>query len=420
MRILIVTFAFPPYNAIGAVRVGKAAKYLRNAGHDVRVLTSRNQPWPATLPLEIPGDLVVATPWLNVNRLAELAAGGRDRVAAQGFEAGAGRQGLKARLGRAYKALLNVPDGQVGWLWPAVRGGARLLSHWRPDVILASSPPPTGLLVAARLAARFGIPWVADLRDLWTDSPYYDFGPRRGALERRLEARVLGSAAGLVTVSEPLRETLASRFGVPTATVHNGFDPGDYPADAAPPPGGPLRIVYTGMLYGNRDPTPLFRAIGMLADPAAVRVLFYGRYLSAAAAAARACGVEDQVEVHPAVPYHESLRLQRTADALLLLPGNDPAAHGVFTGKFFEYLGARRPLVVVSDRRNVAAAVVASRELGIVDTDPGALAAGLARWVAEKRQGRPPADLPDAPVREFTREGQTARLAEFLERVVAA
>ena len=39
MKVLIVSFAFPPSNVIGAVRVGKLARYLDHRGHDVRVLT---------------------------------------------------------------------------------------------------------------------------------------------------------------------------------------------------------------------------------------------------------------------------------------------------------------------------------------------------------------------------------------------
>ena len=41
MRLLIVSFAFPPYNSIGGVRVGKTAKYLASFGHDVRVQNGR-------------------------------------------------------------------------------------------------------------------------------------------------------------------------------------------------------------------------------------------------------------------------------------------------------------------------------------------------------------------------------------------
>jgi glycosyltransferase involved in cell wall biosynthesis len=416
MRILIVSYFFPPFNVVGAVRVGKMAKFLHAFGHDVRVLTARDQPLQSTLPLEVPAEHVVATSWWNVNRPAEMAAGGRERVAAGGYLGQRSSTSLLARLGALYKTVLNLPDGQVGWYRPAVRGGSRLLREWPADVIVASSPPPTALLVANTLSRRHGVPWVADMRDLWTDAPYYAYPPRRRALEAVLERRVFRRAAGLVTVSEPLRAQTAARHALPTAVVMNGFDPADYPEPAPRAAGGPLHIVYTGMIYpGRRDPSPLFEAMRRLGEAGEhVRVSFYGRYLGEVAELARRHGVQDRVEAHESVPYRDALRLQRQADALLLLPGNEPAANGAYGGKFYEYLGARRPMIVLAGPDNVAAALVAGRGLGLVSPDADGLVEALGGWVARKRAGEQLADLPEHAVAEFTREAQARALEAFL------
>jgi hypothetical protein len=42
-------------------------------------------------------------------------------------------------------------------------------------------------------------------------------------------------------------------------------------------------------------------------------------------------------------------------DVLLLLLWNDPRERGVYTGKLFEYLGARRPILGIGPADNVAA-----------------------------------------------------------------
>ena len=41
MKILLISFRFPPYNSVGAVRVSKLARFLMDHGHDIRVLTAR-------------------------------------------------------------------------------------------------------------------------------------------------------------------------------------------------------------------------------------------------------------------------------------------------------------------------------------------------------------------------------------------
>ncbi len=165
MRILLVSYFFPPYNTIGAVRTGKTARYLRQLGHDVRVLTAANQPLQPTLPREIPDGNVIATPWIDVNRPAQWLLGGRERVAARGYQSSSRLRGIAGQLGKLYRTFVHLPDAQIGWLPFALRAGSRLLHRWKPDVILASGLPITSLLVAARLSEKFHVPWVAEMRD---------------------------------------------------------------------------------------------------------------------------------------------------------------------------------------------------------------------------------------------------------------
>jgi hypothetical protein len=41
MRLLFVSYWFPPTNSIGAVRAGKFAKYMLDRGHEVRKISPR-------------------------------------------------------------------------------------------------------------------------------------------------------------------------------------------------------------------------------------------------------------------------------------------------------------------------------------------------------------------------------------------
>src|ERR687897_791094 len=125
LRILVVSFRFPPYNSAGAVSIGKAAKYLVALGHEVRVITARDQQLPINLLVEVDPGNVVATWWFNPMRVAEPLAGGRERVSATGFSAGRRHDRLVYRIGRLYRTLM-IPDREIGWAWPAVRAGRRL------------------------------------------------------------------------------------------------------------------------------------------------------------------------------------------------------------------------------------------------------------------------------------------------------
>jgi glycosyltransferase involved in cell wall biosynthesis len=422
MRLLVVSFAFPPFNSIGGVRVGKIAKYMLAFGHDVRVLTARDQPFAPTLPVEIPADKIVSSKWLNVRGKSAQSSTGESVIANQNS---ARKIALNSLLKRAisypYKTLLDFPDSNIGWLPYADSAGSRLLNNWRPDLIFASSPPPTSLMVARRLARKHGVPWVADLRDLWIDHPYYDQPGWRKVFEQKLERRVLLSAAGVTTVSQPLADTLKTKYGKSARVVLNGFDPSDYPAKSEVPfDNGRLKILYTGMIYpGKRDPTPLFKALqklGALAER--VRVVFHGFFLESLRPMISSYGVEHLVEVRDPVSFKDSLRMQSEADILLLLLWNDPSERGVYTGKLFEYIGARRPILAIGSPESVAAEMVTERQIGCVVNDPAQIAVQLERWIEQKQKMGSIPNLHERVVVGLSREEQTRVLEEYLLTVM--
>ncbi|WP_029898481.1 glycosyltransferase [Desulfohalovibrio reitneri] len=420
MKILFLSFYFPPFTAPGSVRAGKMAEYFHRRGHDVRVVTVNSIPLRPSLSTDLPEERCLRTPWLDVNAPYHLFR--RDSGASASGPAFEGR-GLLGRVASAglaaYKKLVHFPDAQAGWLpWLLSRGGA-LIDSFQPDLLYASSSPPTSLLAAARLTRGRNLPWVAEYRDLWTASHYHDRPWPLSVLERRMEDRAVSTASGLVSVSDDLTRFLANRYGKPAVTVMNGFSREDYPDPAPEARAGPdtLRIVYTGIIYRNkRDPSPLFEAINLLDEDerSRVRVDFYGHRLPGLRELVENHGLNGQVSINQQVSHRESLRIQREADALLLLLWNTPEERGVYTSKLFEYLGARRPILQVGLERGAAADLIRERDVGAVSSDPTAIADLLREWLHRKREGGLP-DLPEEKVADFSRESQFHVLEDFLE-----
>jgi glycosyltransferase involved in cell wall biosynthesis len=441
MRILIVSWYFPPTNTMGAMRTGKLAKYLLAQGHDVRVIAAANMPFPQTLPLEIPGDRVQYTRWVDVNGLPKAAAGLRARILGRkpalrhnpsgdgAADAGSAlprserSRGALSRLASLYETLLNWPDSRVGWLPFALAAARKTLASWSPEVLFASAPPFTALLAGHVLSRRHGVPWVAEFRDRWWDDPYYPPTPWRRKMEAALERRIVANAAGLTTVSEPWARTYAQRYAKPTVVVYNGYDPSDYDAALClgSPNGACLRIVYTGRIYpGRRDPSALFKALRLLEKPARVRVEFYGSQPSRILPIADRYGVRGSVQIHPHVPYSEAVRAQQAADVLLFMQWNDPREQGNVPGKLFEYLAARRPILGLGLEDGVAALIVSERAAGRFLNDPRSIADELAAWIRMKdEQGGIPA-LPESVRTGFSRDEQFAKLESFLYEVVGS
>ena len=152
------------------------------------------------------------------------------------------------------------------WIKTAIPAGERLIESWRPDIIFASTPPYSGLIVASRLSRAFSIPWTADLRDLWADRPYYRDPVWRLWVDRIIERVTLRSASALVTISPYLAHDLEGRHQKRVEVIFNGYAEEDFPEPPAERnTGGPLTIRYTGGIYrGFRESSPLFAAIGLL------------------------------------------------------------------------------------------------------------------------------------------------------------
>lgn len=424
MNVLIVSWCFPPFNMIGSVRTGKTAKYLHRLGHDIRVLAAEDLLVDPSQPVEIPEENVLRTPWVRLDSPAVWLLGGRGHVQKHGYE----RQG---RLGTVlekfkplYRTLVQFPDAQAGWILPALRRVKPWLSDWQPDIILASSLPLSSAWVAAVLSKQLRVPWVSELRDLsgMDHEPTDAFSALRRPLDVWAFNRVMSTASGLVTVSKPMQKWLENRFPkIPAECVYNGFDLDDFPKDVdVPYNDGDLHITHTGSLYlGLRDPTPLFKALSLLGnDRNRVHVHFYGRYTQFAADVAREEGVESSVTIHSSVPYTESLRAQMSSDLLLLLMVNKPSKDGSYTGKLFEYLAAKRPILALGRDQNAACTLIRERNAGFVSLEPQRIADQLRHWLDLKQTTNHIPPLQPHIASEFSREEQTLRFERFLKHII--
>ena len=430
LKVLIVAHWFPPDNVIGAVRVGKFAKFLYDLGYEVRVIAGSDPEFrDHSLPVEIPSTAVtyldspIDQTWRRFNLFASHSNQSKISATKAGTVEGQRRSTSRFRetLTSHYYALIRTPDARAGWIKSAVAAGTKLVDKWRPDLIFASAPPNSSLVAASRIARICGSPWIAELRDLWVENPYYEYPKWRLWLDRIYERRTLRSAAGLVSVTPLWTQSLERKYLQPAICILNGFAPEDFPKDPPrPKPGDVVSLVYTGNIYiGYRDPTALFEAINLLGpERSNVAVHFYGPPIEQVRSFAAAQNVLDRVFVHDRVTYKESLTLQCSADVLLLLQWDNKKDEGNIPAKFFEYLGAGRPILMLGYEHGTLARMVRERNAGLVSNDPVRIAEQLRKWIAQRPQGIQGLD-PSASA-GMTRHEQFESLERFISHVIDA
>ena len=419
MRILLISYCFPPFNSIGAIRPGKLASYLVSQGHDVRVLTCSNQPFPLGLPVEVESDRVTAVAGWSINAPAEWLAGGRELVAREGFARLTTASAPMGRLARWYRTLLHWPDAQVGWVRSARQAGRKLMSGRQFDLIYVSAPPLSALRVGAWLSREFGVPWVAELRDLWTDNFAYAYPAWRRAFERLWESQLLTRAAALVTISAPLAAKL-SHHGPPVWEIRNGYDPQDTADWTAPEatPADELRVVFTGTIYPTHQDIETFCAgiARFSAQGGRIRVIAVGRNLATLAISANRHRVSHLFEILPTIPRLEALKLQRSADLLLMFLWQG-SEEGIYTTKFFEYAGTGRPMLAVGPKTGDIAPWIEQSVLGSVASTDIQVEEALKMWLKRKASAGS-LSVPAIAREDFTRQTQFARLEPLLQSLL--
>lgn len=389
MNILLVTFYYPPDPAMGAVRTGALAQYLLESGHHVHVLTSQGPTFPSV-------DYVSRIDWRDPRtafRWFSVVANQGPQDVQEPWKSPSFLKPLRRKFRQIAKGFIEQPDRSFPWIRPAIRQGRDIIKSESIDVIIASGPPFTTFVVAARLAEEFSIPWAADYRDLWTRGHYFQFGSIRRKIDNRLERRLLRSASLVTTVSPLLTDQMSLELSRTVLTIPNGVDAwANNPLEERRPlSSARVTIAYVGAeLYeGRRSPKTLFDAAQQLRlTPHDICFMFIGLQGHSSEELvnrlARESNVAHLVEVTPPVSRDECMRLQSRADALLLLLWDHPDEKAVLTGKLFEYIAVQRPILVVGCSDGLAAHLVQDHNLGYVVGDIETAKATLEDLIASK------------------------------------
>lgn len=387
-RVLLIAYHYPPEASAGAQRMGFIARYLKDAGYEVSVVS----PPP--------------------------------RRTQEGATAARAVSPLEARLRRFAGSVVHFPDRAVGWVPHAVSAALRETAKAHFDIVITSAMPASVHLTGWIVAHARGLPWIADYRDLWTGNPYLEDGPLRRALGATLERLLLGRANAITTVSTPIAHSLAVLHRREHVDViANAVEPAEWEDVPFVTPDR-FRIVHTGTLYeGKRKPDLLFGALAHLrtqGHPLAdeVCVDFYGHDNGAIDAIAREHGVADLVAYRGSIPRESALREQRSAALLLILLNMDPATAGEYGSKLFEYAGARRPILAIGPQASVVRSYLEAHRMGAFASDEEQTRLALIAAYDRYRAGEAALRLAFDPTAFFTARDLALRFQDVIDRIV--
>ncbi len=339
-----------------------------------------------------------------------------------------------------YLGWMARPDRWISWKFAAIREGLKLIEEFKPDVIWSTFPIATAHVIASSLHRKTGIPWVADFRDPMAHvaaKVSFPADPRTWQSYLAVEADAVARARYCVFTAPGAARMYQHRYPYAAdrmVVLENGYDEESFSAVALQAQTAevqevckrPLLMLHSGIIYGlERDPTQLFVALGRLKNsgalgPADLRIRFRASVNDdLLQKLAQTHGVQDFIELCPAVPYREALAEMMAVDALLVMQSNH--CNDQLPAKIYEYLRAGRPILGLTDPNGDTAGVLRLAGLNTMARLDSAeeIACAIHTMVRDWRQGHlvlPPI----LDVQQYSRRRRSQALATLLEHATAS
>ncbi len=346
MRILLISYYFPPCGGAAVQRWHKWLPELVESGFDVTVLTTANGDYPVldhSLEREIP-------PQVNILRCKAPSAAklwkalfGKQSSVPYGDLSTSGKTGFLQRALIWARLNLIIPDARKFWNPSALKAATAFLRTKAIDVIITTGPPHSTHLIGLELKKRHRLMWVADWRDPWSSVYYLKLNPPTNWSLRRhraLERKVAESADLNTVVSHHLAKQLS---GTNIEVIHNGYDARKQ--DTAHPrikegKADRFRINYVGNITEGQK---LAEAVALLRAALAEGTYELG-LIGSRLSPEQLMILGDQIPgnyIHKGfVPHEQALADMANCELLLLLINFYEGFEGMLTTKLFEYIAS--------------------------------------------------------------------------------
>lgn len=342
MKLLIITYNFPPLNVISSHRFNELSCFLRDHGITSWILTTHSI-----------GTLVSKVPEENIIRI------GFNHKNNEKSQEIHGWIGLLRNIVMKLKCRSKIFDYSLRWYWAVQRS----LKQYAPifsqmDFIIGSYGPAAPFFIANDISRKFKIPWIADYRDLCSLGQLHYSNQLLSYFDRLMEEKLIRNTVGLLTISNHLASILYSFFHKCSYVIYNGWNQSDLHDDTAPlhdrlNQNGQY-LFYGGTINENRIPSILMVLNAMRMHPdlfIKLRSLGPRKSESIILNFANKNHLSKNIQILPPVSHQQSIKEARHSFCNLVLEDISPKfdyQKGILTGKFLKLLPLPSPVMAVA------------------------------------------------------------------------
>lgn len=378
-KVLFITYYWPPSGGSGVQRPLKFIKYLRDFGWEPIVYTVENGEFPETdfsLLAEIPENITVLKKsifepfafykWFTGKK--------KDFKLVAGYMNQKKTATITEKMAIWIRSNIFIPDARMFWIKPSIHFLDNWLKTNKVDAIITTGPPHSVLLIGLGLKQKHKLPWLVDFRDPWTEIDYYkdlklaNFADKE---HKKLEKQVLKFADKVVCVSTYWGSGLARIGNRDIDYISNGYDEQDIHDEIVVNLDTKFSIVHIGMMGKSRNHEVFWQVIAQLCSENEdfkndIEIKLYGKCDASVAQSIIANKLESIAKIYDYVPHNEIVYIQKSAQVLYLSVNETTNAKGILTGKIYEYLAVKRPILCIAPIDGEAAKVVLDAGAGLV------------------------------------------------------
>jgi len=370
-KVLIVTYYWFPSGGAGVQRWLKFTKYLRDFGWEPIIYTPENPEFPSidkSFEKDLPEGLtVIKTPiWEPYNVYRKLTSKGKNEPINAAFISENKKQGWKEKLSIWIRGNFLIPDPRRFWIKPSVKYLTGYLKENPVDAIITTGPPHSMHLIGLGVKKNLpDLPWIADFRDPWTNIDFYkelNLTWLADKIHRRLEKKVVGHADSMVTVSEGWMKEFEQMRPKRIQVISNGYDESDV-KQVAVQLDEKFSISHIGTLNAARNPQTVWKVLSKICTDnpefrTDLQIQLVGKVDFSVLESIREHDLQENLKKIDYLSHSEAIAKQQSSQLLLLLINQSPNANGILTGKFYEYLASKRPILAIGPTDGDAARVL--------------------------------------------------------------
>lgn len=429
-KVLIISYYWPPSGGIAVLRCLKWAKYLREFGWEPIVYTAKDAHYPSLDPSnekDIPEGLTVLRgkifePYSLYKRFTGQA---KDANVNNVFYVQDEQPGWAHRFSVWLRSNFFIPDARAMWVRPSIRFLLAYLQEHPVDAILSDGPPHSNTRIATLLKRKTGIPWLADFQDPWTQVDYYQMLSLTSWADRRhhrLEQEAFQAADKTTIVSHSWKKELEEIGAHNVSVIPWGYDPEDFQElQPAQVPG--FTFMHLGIMGHDRNPETFFRVLRELSEEDEdferdIRLELVGQVDFSVQEAFALEGLLEKVHLPGSVPRSRALELTAGSPVLLLLLNKQDNVKGRIPGKLFEYLAARRPILVLGPPDSDVAKIVTETNSGITCAydDAAGIKTAVSTLYEKYQLGQLQQSL-NSDIEQYSVRNLTRQLATYLHEI---